>query len=90
MGPPPLKGLIKEVADNEAKPTSETKPERPAYVPQPAASIQMSQGGSGAEKRHPRNHKSWLRERSRNGKTWLQRKVASKEYCPAKTERGGR
>ena len=73
---------------DELKPASEAKPERPVYVPQPAANIQMAQGGSGPEKRHPRSHKSWLKDRSRKGQTWLQRKVASKEYCPAKTERG--
>ena len=74
---------------DEPKPAGETKPERPVYVPPPVANIQLAQGGSGPERRHRRNHKAWLKDRSRNGKTWLQRKVAGKEYCPAKTERGG-
>lgn len=66
-----------------------TPTDRPVYVPQATTNVPMAQGGSGFEKRHLHNHKSWLKKRARNGKTWLQRKVASKTYCPPKSERGG-
>jgi hypothetical protein len=49
-----------------------------------AAAIAGVQGGSGQERRHPRNHKAWLKDRARHGKTWTERKTSSLEYCPSK------
>ena len=42
-------------------------------------------GGSGVQRSHLRDRKSWLKGRARGGQTWLQRKAASVTYCPAKT-----
>ena len=42
-------------------------------------------GGSGVQRSHLRDRKSWLKSRSRGGQTWFQRKSASLTYCPAKT-----
>ena len=41
-------------------------------------------GGSGVQRSHLRDRKSWLKSRTRGGKTWAQRKAASLTYCPAK------
>lgn len=41
-------------------------------------------GGSGVQRSHLRDRKSWLKGRSRGGRTWSQRKAESLSYCPAK------
>jgi hypothetical protein len=41
-------------------------------------------GGSGVQRSHLRDRKSWLKSRTRAGQTWAQRKAASVTYCPAK------
>jgi hypothetical protein len=45
-------------------------------------------GGSGVQRSHLRDRKSWLKSRTRAGQTWAQRKAASATYCPAKTRAG--
>lgn len=55
-----------------------------AAAPSASAVDGRSNGGSGVQRSHLRNRKAWLKERSRAGQTWSQRKVASVTYCPAK------
>ena len=43
-----------------------------------------SNGGSGVQRSHLRDRKSWLKSRTRAGQTWAQRKAASLTYCPSK------
>ena len=80
--------MAKSPAPTTSEPTSE-KPEltKRAYTaPVPVApAIAGVQGGSGQERRHPRSHKAWLKARARRGKTWMERKATSLEYCPAKS-----
>jgi hypothetical protein len=40
-------------------------------------------GGSGVQRSHLRDRKSWLKSRTRAGRTWAERKAASTTYCPA-------
>ena len=41
-------------------------------------------GGSGVQRSHLRDRKRWLKDRTRAGRSWAQRKAASNTYCPAK------
>ena len=41
-------------------------------------------GGSGVQRSHLKDRKSWLKSRARNGQSWAQRKANSVTYCPAK------
>jgi hypothetical protein len=65
--------------------------------PEPAASSKSSyratpivavdsrnNGGSGVQRSHLRDRKKWLKDRTRAGRSWAQRKAASNTYCPAK------
>jgi hypothetical protein len=44
-------------------------------------------GGSGVQRSHLRDRKTWLKGRSRGGQTWAQRKAASTTYCASKAAR---
>ena len=44
-------------------------------------------GGSGVQRSHLRDRKTWLRNRTRSGRTWAQRKAASTTYCPSVAKR---
>jgi hypothetical protein len=44
-------------------------------------------GGSGVQRSHLRDRKSWLKSRTRGGQSWAQRKASSLTYCAAKTTR---
>jgi hypothetical protein len=61
-----------------------------SYRPSAAAAVTDSRtnGGSGVQRSHLRDRKRWLKGRTRAGRTWAQRKVASVTYCPAKTKAG--
>jgi hypothetical protein len=48
-----------------------------------AAAAGRTTGGSGVQRSHLRDRKTWLKRRRRNGLTWAQRKAASQTYCPA-------
>jgi hypothetical protein len=41
-------------------------------------------GGSGIQRSHLRDRKTWLKGRTRAGRTWAQRKAGSLTYCPSK------
>jgi hypothetical protein len=45
-------------------------------------------GGSGVQRSHLRNRKTWLKGRTRNGRTWAERKATSTAYCPSVAKRG--
>ena len=47
-----------------------------------------SNGGSGVQRSHLRDRKSWLKSRTRAGQTWAQRKASSIGYCPTKQRAG--
>jgi hypothetical protein len=49
-----------------------------------AATDSRLTGGSGVQRSHLKDRKSWLKSRTRAGRTWAQRKAASVTYCPAK------
>ena len=56
-----------------------------SYRSAPAASnVGRTTGGSGVQRSHLRDRKTWLKGRTRAGQTWAQRKAASTTYCPAK------
>ena len=78
--------------------TPKTAPEAPAPAAAPASTSKSSyrsapatavdsrtQGGSGVQRSHLRDRKTWLKRRTRAGQTWAMRKAASVTYCPAKT-----
>jgi hypothetical protein len=72
-------------ADDEAPERSTPRTQTSGYRPTPAVSaVPGAQGGSGVQRSHLRDRKTWLKKRQRGGKTWMERKVASLEYCPAK------
>ena len=76
--------------------------ETPTIAPQPQAGSGKSgyrtpsapavdsrtNGGSGVQRSHLRDRKTWLKGRARAGQTWAQRKAASVTYCPAKQRAG--
>jgi hypothetical protein len=68
-------------APERSAPRTQTSGYRP---PAAAPAIAGAQGGSGVQRSHLRDRKAWLKKRNRGGKTWMDRKVASLEYCPAK------
>ena len=50
----------------------------------PVVADSRSNGGSGVQRSHLKDRKHWLKQRTRAGRTWAQRKAASVTYCPAK------
>jgi hypothetical protein len=46
-------------------------------------------GGSGVQRSHLRDRKTWLKKRTRAGRTWPERKAASATYCPTSTSKRG-
>ena len=44
-------------------------------------------GGSGVQRSHLRDRKTWLKSRARGGRTWAERKAASTTYCASKAAR---
>jgi len=48
------------------------------------ATDSRSNGGSGVQRSHLRDRKTWLKKRTRAGRTWASRKATSLTYCPAK------
>jgi hypothetical protein len=55
------------------------------YRSSSSASIDSrTQGGSGVQRSHLRDRKTWLKGRTRAGKTWAERKAASATHCPSK------
>jgi hypothetical protein len=73
-------------APTAPSPTRET--ERGGYTKKsaPAAVVDSRlTGGSGVQRSHLRDRKTWLKNRTRAGQTWAQRKANSLTYCPAKT-----
>jgi hypothetical protein len=52
-----------------------------------AAAAGRTTGGSGVQRSHLRDRKTWLKRRTRSGRTWAQRKAASTTYCPAAVKR---
>ena len=67
-----------------------TSSSKSAYRATPVATDSRSTGGSGVQRSHLRDRKSWLKSRTRAGQTWAQRKAASTTYCPAKTRADAR
>ena len=52
-----------------------------------AATAGRTTGGSGVQRSHLRDRKTWLKTRSRSGRTWAQRKAASTSYCAGVAKR---
>jgi hypothetical protein len=72
-----------------ATPRAEASTAKSGYRAAPVAVTDTrNNGGSGVQRSHLRNRKAWLKERTRAGQTWSQRKVASATYCPAKVRAG--
>ncbi len=81
--------MTEETKPASTAPTSTKETERGGYTKRsaPAATAVDSRltGGSGVQRSHLRDRKTWLKNRTRNGQTWAQRKANSLTYCPAKT-----
>ena len=77
-----------KATQDEAEAPERSAPDRSKSSYRPAASAVPvaggAQGGSGVQRSHLRDRKTWLKKRKRAGRTWIERKVASLEYCPAK------
>ncbi len=52
-----------------------------------AAAAGRTTGGSGVQRSHLRDRKTWLKGRVRGGRSWAQRKVASTSYCSGVAKR---
>jgi hypothetical protein len=77
------------MTDNTATPARADRPEasnKSSYRATPVSTVDSRlTGGSGVQRSHLKDRKSWLKSRTRAGRTWAQRKAASTTYCPAKT-----
>ena len=56
-------------------------------APVAASAAGRTTGGSGVQRSHLRDRKTWLKNRTRSGRTWAQRKAASLTYCPTAAKR---
>jgi hypothetical protein len=66
-------------------PRPEADRSKSSYRSTPVAAVDgRLTGGSGVQRSHLRDRKTWLKGRARAGQTWAQRKAASAGYCPAK------
>ena len=74
----------------EITPSAPARPEPTAsskstYRATPIVAVDSrNNGGSGVQRSHLRDRKKWLKDRTRAGRSWAQRKAASTTYCPAK------
>ncbi|MGA3057646.1 MAG: hypothetical protein ABSE70_06380 [Candidatus Limnocylindrales bacterium] len=67
-------------------PRQEADRSKSSYRSTPVSTVDSRlTGGSGVQRSHLRDRKTWLKGRTRAGQTWAQRKTASVTYCPAKT-----
>jgi hypothetical protein len=71
---------------DETLPTTQTDTRRSSYRSAPAVMMNdgRTTGGSGVQRSHLRDRKTWLKGRTRAGRTWAQRKSASATYCPTR------
>jgi hypothetical protein len=70
-----------------SSPSPQRDTERGGYTKRsaPVAAVDSRlTGGSGVQRSHLRDRKTWLKRRTRNGQTWAQRKANSVTYCPSK------
>lgn len=75
------------MSDENETPTqpAETGHSKSSYRSTPAVlNDGRTTGGSGVQRSHLRDRKTWLKSRTRAGRTWAQRKATSDTYCPAK------
>ena len=86
MAPPPSVATLGWAATM----VDETKPEKSSGYRAAAAPVTIGRttGGSGVQRSHLRDRKSWLKGRTRAGRTWAQRKAASTEYCMSRGRPG--
>jgi hypothetical protein len=77
------------MTDPAATPAKAERPEasnKSSYRATPVSTVDSRlTGGSGVQRSHLKDRKTWLKNRTRAGRTWAQRKAASVTYCPAKT-----
>jgi hypothetical protein len=78
--------------DERATPRPEADRSKSSYRSSSASAAAVDSrltGGSGVQRSHLKNRKSWLDGRNRAGQTWAQRKATSVTYCPARPGRAG-
>jgi hypothetical protein len=74
-----------EIAPSVPSRPEPTASSKSTYRATPIVAVDSrNNGGSGVQRSHLRDRKKWLKDRTRAGRSWAQRKAASTMYCPAK------
>jgi hypothetical protein len=80
--------MTDNTAATPTPPKADTASNKSSYRATPVSTVDSRlTGGSGVQRSHLRDRKTWLKGRSRAGQSWAQRKLASTTYCPAKVGR---